>query len=176
MDRDPNRPVREILDEPDDSQLCGDISIRIDRLMDTGIVLNRSMELISNNPMDVRNLSEQQRVVQLVYNALGIILNGGFENLFSADFVGDPGYTFTAAAYQKVGCKPATDAFSKALALFPSNTPLPHPKERGEFYESTDKKRRTAINCQFWDAQDAILAALAAYILANRDHFLETLK
>jgi hypothetical protein len=115
---------------------------------------------------------EPHRVVHLVYNSLGIILNGGFEALFSSDFIGDPGYVFSAAAYRKIGCTPAADAFAEALALFPTTILNRHPKQRHKFYMTIDERRRDAVNDQLWKAQDGITSALAAYIRANKEHFL----
>ena len=91
--------LRELLDASDDSALCNGICKRIN--------------VWYGSLADVSKQSPQERVVTQVWNSLGIIGNGGFQYLFEGGFYGDPGYVYTAAAFQTLGCKQAAEAVAE---------------------------------------------------------------
>lgn len=123
---------------------------------------------------DVGDLPAANRVVLLIWRATGIIGNGGFEYLFSADFVGDTGFERTAAAFDEIGCASAASALRGAIALFPNGELIVDVDERMRFYQSISQEQRDVFNRAFWTASDIghgeICLKLAEYI---REHASE---
>jgi hypothetical protein len=103
----------------------------------------------------------------------GLIGNGGFYYLFSADYRGDPGFLRTAAAFQTIGSEAAHRAFVRALALFPDSTPQVDLEVRRAFYGGLPESTRQEVDRAFWKADDEVPAKLAAWIRAHRPQ-LET--
>ena len=124
--------------------------------------------------IDVTQYTVQERTVVLVWHASGIIDNGGFEYLFGGDFPGDPGFQYTAAAFEAIGCERAVDAFNEAFALFPDSQLPSDVDERMDIYVRTPESRREEINTRFWEVgwDDEIEKKLAEYIRSNKEHFV----
>src|SRR4051812_44953511 len=100
---------KQLLDGSDDFELCSGVFKHIaDR---------------HGNELNVDEETEPERVVTLVWHSYGIIGNGGFQYLFEGTFNGDPGFVLTAAAFRRIRCAGAAEAFEEALAMFPSNSP-----------------------------------------------------
>ena len=93
-----------LFDIQDDSKLCDEL-------------FGRFAEF--SNEIDVDSHSELERIVTLVRHSSGLIGNGGFHYLFEGDFRGDPGFVYTAAAYQRIGAADAYKAFQEAFRQFP---------------------------------------------------------
>lgn len=121
-----------------------------------------------DNEVDVAAMGEHERVVTLVWYAGGLIGNGGFEYLFSADFRHDPGFVLTAAAHATIGAHAAYRCFQDALALFPRGAPHADLDARRSHLEAQPRELRKAINSAFWKSKPEIERALAAYIRTNR--------
>ena len=121
------------------------------------------------NRIDVSKESELERVVTLVWASKGIIENGGFQYLFEGNFDGDPGFVLTAAAFRRIGCPEAAEAFEQALSLFTGNQPPGDIEARLEIYESIPQRIRRQIDVNFCDAQGALERTLAAFIRANAE-------
>ena len=121
-----------------------------------------------DNGVDVAAMGEHERVVTLVWYAGGLIGNGGFEYLFSADFRNDPGFVLTAAAHATIGAHEAYRCFQEALALFPRGAPQVDLEARRAHYEAQPKETRKAINSAFWKSKPEIERVLASYIRTTR--------
>lgn len=121
-----------------------------------------------DNEVDVAAMGEHERVVTLVWYSMGLIGNGGFRFLLSADFRNDPGYVATAAAYARIGATASYRCFQDALALFPRGAPQADLDVRKAHFDAQPKEATDRINSAFWKSKPEIERALAAYIRANR--------
>ena len=148
-------PIDEIFDLKDDGKLCDEVFKRIAKL--------------HGNRMDISKESKCERVVTLVWHSMGIIGNGGFYYLFQGNFNGDPGYIYTAAAFEKIGAVEAATAFKEALATFPKNKLPENIEERNQIWSKLPWDHDA--NRKFWRANDEIVTKLAAFIRANRKQF-----
>src|SRR5262249_9471113 len=129
---------------------------RIAELLETGdaddllaLVFTRIVKHYGGN-LNVMDLREHERVFLLAYDAWGIIGNGGFNYLFERSIPGDPHYLETAAAFKKIGCIAAAEAFTKALCLFPGECPPEDIGERLRIYRSGPGTKRASIDEQFF--------------------------
>lgn len=125
---------------------------------------------LRGDPCDFSKLCKSERVVVAVWHSNGIIGNGGFEYLFEHDFVGDPGFIYTAAAYSAIGCTVAANAFKKALSIFKGNCPPDDMEERKRVLYLVPKDVRDQINIEFWHDK-SIEPNLADYIRLHRSEF-----
>lgn len=108
-------------------------------------------------------------MITLVWHSMGLIGNGGFEYLLGADFQGDPGFIYTAAAFKEIGAERAYRCFQEALACFPGNQPQEDLEVRRAHYAAAPEAVRSRINEAFWDGKAEATAGLAAYIRRHRD-------
>lgn len=122
--------------------------------------------LVSGEEVDVSTCGEPVRVVVLVWNTMGLIGNGGFEYLLSADYPGDPGFVFTAAAHARIGAMRAYRIFQEVLAWFPPYAD--HETRRAILAAMPDPKVRQASR-RYWDEDATIVAGLATYVREHRD-------
>jgi len=146
-------PTTLILNDSDDSELCNGVFM---------LIADRH-----GNKLDVAKMNEPERVVTLVWHSFGIIGNGGFQYLFEGTFKGDPGFVLTAAAFRRIRCAEAAEAFEEALALFPGNRPPSNIEARLEIYQSVPELERRRIDTKFCDSAGDLRAKLAAFIRAN---------
>src|SRR5688572_26677297 len=149
----PKKGFQQLLDSADDFELCNGVFMHI-----TGRY---------GDELNVEKQTEPERVVTLVWHSSGIIGNGGFQYLFEGTFNGDPGFVLTAAAFRRIGCGEAAEAFEQALALFENNRPPSNIEHRLEIYQSVLEENRMRIDEKFWDAGSDLDAKLAAFIRAN---------
>ena len=152
-----SKSIDEILREPDDSELCGDVY--------SWILDHRG------NSLDASKVTEAERVVVLTTHVRGIIDNGGFRYLFEGDLVGDPEYALTMEAFATIGCAKAVDAFRKTLAIFPDSRPPRDIDKRLRYYLKRIKRWPTDMDIQFFDASKEVDGLLAAYIRLNAEEF-----
>jgi hypothetical protein len=142
---------------------------------DDDFALCNAVFLMLNNgygdDIDVSLLSAPERVVYLVWAAYGIIGNGGFRFLFEGDFKGDPHFILTAEAFQATGCKKATEAVRRTLAMFPSSRPPKDIHERLRHYLSRVKQWPTDMDVQFFAADSDLKKCLAGYFRLHADSF-----
>jgi hypothetical protein len=143
----------------DDSELCDAVFCRFAEL---------------NNEIDVDSCTEEERVVTLVWHSAGIIGNGGFEYLFEGEFNGDPGFVYTAAAFNTIGALESYAAFQRALGIFGEHYPV-DPEQRIAAWLGLSEDQRHAIEEQFYDDGENMHAGLACYIRERRVRFRELL-
>jgi hypothetical protein len=164
-------PTSEVLDFSNESEMVDEIFFRIGHLVGAGISIKEASGEVEVGLLDPTKLSIDFRTVYLAYDVLGIVLNGGFDYLFEADYSGDPGYVYCAAALQRIGYKPAGEAFRDALAIFPGNTPPLDRIQRMDVWNSSPEAARKDVTTRFWHAQEDLIKAIASYIRANRHAF-----
>ena len=130
---------------------------------------------VTDNRIDAANEPEPCRTVSLIWQAGGIIGNGGFQYLFEGSFNGDPGYSITAAAYDTIGAIKSHSAFQSALSLFSYGALPGNVEERLNVYQSHPKATRDRIDREFWDGDEAVKQMLSQFIRANKKRFLDFL-
>lgn len=122
--------------------------------------------------IDVQELSEVERVVALVWQASGIIGNGGFEYLFSYDFEGDLDYGITFQTFKTLGLTRSVEAIEQAKAVFPDGQVPKDREERSRLYLSaTTQETRMEVSSGVWDDDETREKLLAQYIRDNIDAF-----
>jgi hypothetical protein len=126
---------------------------------------------VHGDDLDASVIPVEHRTVLLVWNATGIIGNGGFNYLFERSFGGDPFFALTKEAFDTIGCAPAATAFRKALEMFPGGRPPTDIGRRLTIYRQGGAARRGHIDNMIWDASDQITECVANYIRAHRAQF-----
>jgi hypothetical protein len=147
------KSLKQLLAEPDDFKLCEGLFSRIVEYQ--------------GDDIDASAISEAERVVLLVWQVSGIIGNGGFRYLFEGNLKGDPHFALTAEAFRVTGCKKASEAVRKTLAMFPDSRPPTDIEKRLRYYLKRIKGWPTDMDLQFFDAQDDLNKCLASYIRSN---------
>src|SRR5262249_24060397 len=102
--------------------------------------------------------------------------NGGFQYLFEADLPGDPELVHTRQAFKTIKAHKASEAFEKAMAVFPNSTPPKDVQSRLKIYQSKytlvdaiqDKQSPDAI---FMDAMDDTMQKIESYVQNNHASF-----
>lgn len=151
------KSIKQLLAEADNFKLCDGVVTRI-------------IEYHGDN-IDVSALRQEERVVFLVWQAAGIIGNGGFRYLFEGNFKGDPYFALTAEAFRTVGCQKAAEAVQKTLAIFPHSRPPTDIGKRLRYYLKRIKSWPTEMDMQFFQAQDDLTNCLARYIRSHAEAF-----
>jgi len=156
---DKTAPFPKLLAEASDNDLCDATFLKIG---------DRTVRRIA-----VSKYSPEERVVMLTWHAAGLIDNGGFEHLFSADFDGDPDFRLTAEAFNTAGHMLGYTAFQDAFRLFPEGQVPKQSAARSSLYEAQNSAARKAINVRFWkeSANKSLEKNLAAYIRKNAAAF-----
>lgn len=152
-------PFATLLTKANDWELCDATFCKISDLYD--------------NRMDVSIYKPEERVVMLVWHSGGLIGNGGFDYLFSADFRGDPGFRLTAQAFKEIGLTRSYEAFESAFGLFPGGTMPVDLDERSAAWEKVDSGKRWSLNEMVWqdDREKETERRLANYIRSHAKAF-----
>jgi hypothetical protein len=119
---------------------------------------------------DSADFPEKERVVVMVWEATGIIENGGFKYLFQSLFPGDSHYKMMIEAFKSINSKAAMNALDKAFALFPGSIAPDDKAIRMSLYEAHPEEELRLINIAFYDAIGEITHCLADYIVKNGLH------
>ena len=146
-----------LFEQGSDFELCNGIFIRI-------------VDFYGGLPESTQ-MPEFERAVLLVWHTMGILENGGFGYLFEGDLPGDPDYSLTIDAYERIGCEGAVKAFRDAMRLFDGGTPPLNVGERLFQFRRGDGTRRGEINAKFDEVNDQIKECLAQYIRDHRKEF-----
>lgn len=134
------------------------------------------------NEADLSDLSTEEKVVDLVMRAYGIIGNGGFQYLFEGTFEGDPYFNKTVAAFEAIGALECAQALRDELSIFPNSKPPRDIERRLMIYdEKTGAKVPLKIRMRignkdsafhpidrFFNQSHDIEKLLATYIWQNR--------
>jgi hypothetical protein len=150
-------PLSELVHTAADGELCATASERVvERYGDEA---------------PARTMPEPFFTLVAVYTTAGIVRGGGFQVLFECELPGDPTYSETLAAFDRVGCRPAFEAFQRALALFPRFDPHADADVRGAYYDTLDDAVKDPIDRAFRAAGAALTSSLAAYVRAHAARF-----
>jgi Domain of unknown function (DUF4375) len=152
-----DRPLSELIDSADDPAVCA-------------AVYQRLVEKYGPEA-DVGGLPEPHRTVLLVEHSSGLVLNGGFTALFEAELPGDPAYGHLLRAYEALGRGPAVEAVARVFDIFPDRTPPADRRARHVAFARANAAADGRLNTDFFEAHDALVAALASYIRSHRDAF-----
>jgi hypothetical protein len=131
---------------------------------------------VTDNVIEADKEPFECRVVTLAWFTLGIVGNGGFRYLFSADINGDPQYKLSVGAFDAIGAEAAHGAFRDALALFPNSIPPKDLEGRNRIFESIPKDSTDGIESRFYKAQPETERCLAAFIQQHRPAISEFLR
>jgi tetratricopeptide (TPR) repeat protein len=166
----------DLLKQRDDFKLCdGVFALFSEQDNASGAPSGRSRGIASRG-IHVERYEETERVVTLVWHASGLLGNGGFHYLVEGDFNGDPGFSFTAAAFKAVGADGACQAFQDVMQHFPGGRLPSDIKQRLILYDSIPEKERMRIDRLFRSDSATIQAKLAAYIRQHKDDIRRLLK
>jgi hypothetical protein len=83
----------------------------------------------------LESMPTPMRTMLAVYNAQGIIDNGGMQYFFENDWAGQPSYSVFVEAYGNIGANEEASALAAAVELFPFPDPQKHQERRREFLE-----------------------------------------
>lgn len=153
--------IDDLLQSPDDPQLCDSVHGRLVQAM---------------NAVGLDPAHDLERVIVLTWDAAGAIGNGRFEYLFEGRFFDrDPGYAQTLKGFEVIGATDAHAAFREALAWFPDSRAPADAEARLEHYSVLSEVERDRVNTRFWRSKEAYARALARYIREHRREIEELL-
>lgn len=125
---------------------------------------------------DPASLPVEHRTAFLVWHVNNIIGNGGFNGFLKADFAIDPQYVHVRAAYDAVGCEPATAAVRRVFDSFTNRTPPADPADRMRAFVRANNAVQGALNRDYFKASNELVTALAKYIRDHASEFAEVEK
>lgn len=129
------------------------------RISDKTVVI---IDGIPISKVDLSIYTEYEETVTLVYHALGLHGNMGFDHLFSDEIDGDPRYQRTIAAFSRIGATEASDIFSEAAAAY-------FPEAGAKRMKKSDRQRLAdRLDGRFLKLEKEILKRLAKYIKLNK--------
>jgi hypothetical protein len=118
------------------------------------VIAFKQLDKVDDNPM---KLAEPYKTFVLVYNAQGVIDNGGFKYFFENDWPTQTPYSEFADAYQRIGRTEAASALRAAAASFGMDRPEKQCDARREYMDQhydADKYEITGWNdCVCGDEQ-----------------------
>ncbi len=125
---------------------------------------------------NLSRMPEPHRTVLLAYHVHGIIGNGGFQYLFEADLPGDPELVYTRQAFKTIKAQKASEAFEKALAVFPNSTPPRDIERRLKIYQAKYTlmdaiQNKQSPDAMFMDAMNDTMEKVESYIRNNQASF-----
>jgi len=137
--------------------------------------VNRLLEHYGDG-VDASAMPEPHRVVLFVFHAHVTLRHGGFRSLFDSEFPGDPDFRRTLQAFETIGAADASDAFRRALSVFPDSVPPVDLDDRREILRSgqaanlIDADGESPDTVYFASAAD-VTDKLSRYIEHNREEF-----
>jgi hypothetical protein len=111
-----------------------------------------------------RSLTEEERVVLLVWHASGVIENGGFQYFYEQKLDAEA----VAVAYDKIGCQKCAELLRLSLSLFPAAILNSSWNERIEFVEANSETFDSLCSA-FWEADKGMQQRLMEYIKNHRE-------
>ena len=115
-----------------------------------------------------QSLTEQERTVDLIWRASGLIGNGGFQYFYEQEIDAET----VAKAYENIGCHKCAEILRLSLSLFPDSIRNAGWDERVEYMK---QKKELFYNTSslFWDADAEMEKRLADYVRANADNICQ---
>ncbi len=155
------RTIASAFGQEKDSALCDDVFMLYAEITTT---------------IDVRTMSPHERVVSLAWHFGGIIDNGGFGYLYTANIAGDPHYRITADAFRVIGCERIAAAFEASFGWFTDRTPPVEVLERRRQFSLVGDDERTRVERLFFAESAHLGDHLGAYIRAHRHEIAADLR
>jgi len=145
-----------LIETNDDVELCDRLFLLVHQ--------ERSDEKFNENEPDL--------CVFLVWGALGVLDNGGFQYLFEGDYKPtDPNLCNTRRAFEIVGLRKVVKAFDVAFSAFDRSTPPKNAKQRLKIWGAADKALRDRAD-KAWFSNNRISHEVAAFIRRRKDELL----
>lgn len=132
--------------------------------------LFKEIALRCDSDDDYTRLSQPEQVVLLVWNASGIIDNGGFQYFYELT----SNMTDVAWAYEELGYVEAAAACRQSMDLFPHSIPPQGHDKRNRLLERRQQVSEAMwepLNKVLWGVTDQLPARLARYVRSNREAF-----
>jgi hypothetical protein len=125
---------------------------------------------------DPAAIAVEHRTVFLVWHTNTLIGNGGFNGFFKADLALDPQYRYMQAAFEAVGCEPASGAVRRVFDGFTNRTPPADPSDRLRAFVRMNNAVQGALNRDYFKAGKELITALAKYIREHAAAFTDVEK
>lgn len=122
-----------------------------------------------NNAIDVNEMKKCEKLISLIWHSYGILGNGGFYNLLSENFKGDPSFRITANCYREIGVVECYDQFVELFNYFPNGIVSTDSKLNEKIIKSIGYDALSKIEKRFYSASGKIEKMLCLYIKANKD-------
>jgi Domain of unknown function (DUF4375) len=131
------------------------------------------------NREDWDPLSQAEPLVTVwaIYQAQGVIDNGGLQYFFENDWPRNPPYSVFIGAYRAVGANEAADCLEEAVRLFPRVDPEADLEMRRDFMDSMTErfgKRKSPFDqlaVRLLNLGGKTMIGLADYVQKHREHF-----
>jgi hypothetical protein len=147
------RTIKSAFEQPGKFEFCNDVFLLYSDI---------------NNSIDVARMSEHERVIVLAWHFGGIIDNGGFGYLYSANIRGDPHYRYTANAFKTLGCNHIVTAFEESFRWFPDNTPPSDVHLRRHHLALVEEDEEGRVSCMFFEQSSQLEDFMEKYIRTHR--------
>src|SRR5947207_15812470 len=111
------------------------------------------------NKSGYESLTAEERVAFLIWDASGIIENGGLQYFYEQEFDAEA----VATAYEKIGCQKCAELLRLSFSLFPAAVLQGSWTDRVAFVERNSEMFDNLSNA-FWEADAEMEKRLADYI------------
>jgi hypothetical protein len=112
----------------------------------------------------VSDFADSEGVVVVVWSAIGIIGNGGFQYLFENTFSGDPNFTYTIEAFRKIKCKEASEILDQVIHMFPNGIIPQNIDLRLKLFEKQPAELTDRLETEFFNCTNDVIKCLANFI------------
>ncbi len=110
------------------------------------------------------SLTEFERLVNVIWQASGVIENGGFQYFYEQGLDAEA----AAQAYERIGCIKCAEILRLSWSLFPDSLRAEGLEDRLK-YMNENKDLFYDLSNLFWDADTQMEKQLAEYVRANRE-------
>ncbi|MCH2174217.1 MAG: DUF4375 domain-containing protein [Lentisphaeria bacterium] len=130
------------------------------------LVSNISYELLEEYNGHLVKLKEPYQTIAIIYNAQGIIDNGGLPYFFENDWPGQPNYDIFINAYEKIGQDDSANALREVVQTFGFDQPEKHHARRNAFIKEYYDEQECEVTC--WNdcicGNETVWAQLANWV------------
>jgi hypothetical protein len=141
---------------------------------DDGLLLRTIADAIWDHygvGLDYSKLPVESQTVVLTRAASGLIGNGSFFHLFEDTFNGDPQYSHTIAAYERIGLQTCAEVLRRVVGLYPNSLPPENQETRLEIIGDVDENIIGPLEKAFYECDASLDRALANYVRHNKDAY-----
>ncbi len=113
--------------------------------------------------LGIHSITEFENTVSLIWQASGIIENGGFQYFYEHELDAE----VVAQAYERIGCVKCAEILRLSWSLFPDSLQTASLEERIE-YMRQNKDVFYDLSNLFWEADTQMEKRLAEYVKGNK--------